>query len=99
MHRLWFPRFLYAEVLVCQHGVEHTGDGITANEEVDESRTCNLRFFNLTGFGKGSYDHLSHFTRVFTGWIGQHHGQVGGEVAMRSVFCVGNLDPCVGIIR
>jgi hypothetical protein len=58
------------------------GKGQLVHEEIDESRACDFRAFNLAGTGKSINDGLREFRWWHSYLFGQHKRQVGCELAM-----------------
>ncbi len=84
--------FAYAQVVVGQRRVQALGQGVSVLEEVEEPGTGDLDFADV-GAGRQRRDQLvGEVARLHARRLGQHHGDVAGEVAMGLVAGVLHLN-------
>ncbi len=82
----------YAQVGVAKSGVQARGQGLGVLEEVDEAGAGDFRLAQVFMGRQGGDDFLRQVARLHAGRLGQHHGDVAGEVAVGLVAGVFDLD-------
>ncbi|MNQ56809.1 hypothetical protein D3C85_709440 [compost metagenome] len=91
-HALLRAVLAHAEVVVGQGGLQALGQGLAVLEEVEEAGAGDFHLGHLLVPGQGVDELLGQVARLHAGWLGQHHGDVAGEVAVALVLGVLHLD-------
>ena len=82
----------YTDFLVSQGRVEARSQGLGVLEEIQEARAGDFGFADLLIGGQCRDDFFSQITGFHTRRLGQHHGDVAGEVAVGFVTGVFHLN-------
>ena len=77
---------------VGQRGIEARGQGLGVLEEIEEARTCDIDLGDLLVGRQRSNDFLSQIARLHACGLGQHHGDIAGEIAVFLVLGVFHLN-------
>ncbi|MNS68764.1 hypothetical protein D3C72_1020520 [compost metagenome] len=81
-----------AQVGVGQCGIQAVGQGVGVLEEVEEAGAGDLDLADVGAGRQGIDQFLGQVARLHAGRLGQHHGDVAGEVAVGLVPGVFHLD-------
>ena len=68
-----------------QDGAQLIDPGRGLEREIDEARACYVDLLDQVIGTQASADRVGKLARLLAGILGQHHGGIGGHVAMRSV--------------
>ncbi|MCY1299435.1 hypothetical protein D9M70_489630 [compost metagenome] len=82
----------HAEVVVGQSGLQALGQGLAVLEEVEKARTGDFHLGHLLVLGQGLDKFFGQVARLHAGRLGQHHGDVAGEVTVALVLGVLHLN-------
>lgn len=84
---------VYTQMLVGQCRLQLFGQGIVINKEVDKAGAGYLYLGHMAGGRQIVDDQLCQLPRRLAGSFGQHHGQVGGQIAVTLILGSVYLNP------
>ncbi|MNM49653.1 hypothetical protein D3C81_606610 [compost metagenome] len=91
-HLLRRAGFARTQVGIGQGGIQAVGQGVGVLEEVEEAGAGDLDLADVGAGRQGIDQFLGQVARLHAGRLGQHHGDVAGEVAVGLVPGVFHLD-------
>ena len=93
------PAQLAVLLAVAQHVANHPGQRAALQEDVDEARPGDFHPLDLARFRHPLDDRLGQLARRHAGRLGQHHRDVGGEVAVLRRARALELDREIRVVR